>query len=57
LENFGILNYSKCQFLGKFDQGSALSWVFENQKISKYQILGKFGQGSALSWFFRVSCE
>ena len=40
--------YSKCRFLGKIGQGSALHWCFWFLKFSKCGFLRKFDQGSAL---------
>ena len=40
--------YSKCRFLGKIGQGSALHWCFRFLKFSKCGFLRKFDQGSAL---------
>ena len=46
-ENFRIRKYSKCRFLGKIGQGSALHWCFWFLKFSKCGFLRKFDQGSA----------
>ena len=43
-----IRKYSKCRFLGKIGQGSALHWCFWFLKFSKCGFLRKFDQGSAL---------
>ena len=43
-----IRKYSKCRFLGKIGQGSALHWCFRFLKFSKCGFLRKFDQGSAL---------
>ena len=42
-----IRKYSKCRFLGKIGQGSALHWCFRFLKFSKCGLLRKFDQGSA----------
>jgi hypothetical protein len=42
-----IRKYSKCRFLGKIGQGSALHWCFRFLKFSKCGFLRKFDQGSA----------
>ena len=42
-----IRKYSKCRFLGKIGQGSALHWCFGFLKFSKCGFLRKFDQGSA----------
>ena len=47
LKILGSQKYSKCRFLEKIGQGSALHWCFRFLKFSKCGFLRKFDQGSA----------